>query len=165
MLNASTTDCNNIIINYDLCSCLYYLFLLFILHHSQYHPHHTPLLHTTHSVQDMRKGPFTPEEDNLVLQRVTEWGDKGQVCTVVLCVLCCVLYCVVGVECSVAFCMIHCVHCVSERILYSLCICLDYHRSSIGKYLSSLLMLHTLIALHILYNTIHTTYIHYTLHT
>jgi len=27
----------------------------------------------------MRKGPFTTEEDNLVLQRVTEWGDKGQV--------------------------------------------------------------------------------------
>ena len=29
--------------------------------------------------QEMRKGPFTPEEDNLVLQRVAEWGDKGQV--------------------------------------------------------------------------------------
>uniref|UniRef100_A0A7S3HL51 Uncharacterized protein n=1 Tax=Spumella elongata TaxID=89044 RepID=A0A7S3HL51_9STRA len=30
------------------------------------------------TIQEMRKGPFTPEEDNLVLQRVAEWGDKGQ---------------------------------------------------------------------------------------
>lgn len=29
-------------------------------------------------IQDMKKGPFTAEEDNVVLQRVAEWGDKGQ---------------------------------------------------------------------------------------
>jgi hypothetical protein len=29
-------------------------------------------------IQDMKKGPFTSEEDNIVLQRVAEWGDKGQ---------------------------------------------------------------------------------------
>lgn len=31
------------------------------------------------SIQEMKKGPFTPEEDIIVMQRVAEWGDKGQV--------------------------------------------------------------------------------------
>ena len=30
-------------------------------------------------IQELKKGPFTPEEDALVMQRVAEWGDKGQV--------------------------------------------------------------------------------------
>lgn len=30
------------------------------------------------TIQDMKKGPFTPEEDAVLLQRVAEWGDKGQ---------------------------------------------------------------------------------------
>jgi hypothetical protein len=29
-------------------------------------------------IQDMKKGPFSPEEDAILLQRVAEWGDKGQ---------------------------------------------------------------------------------------
>jgi hypothetical protein len=30
-------------------------------------------------IQDMRKGPFVPSEDALLLLRVSEWGDRGQV--------------------------------------------------------------------------------------
>ena len=26
----------------------------------------------------MKKGPFTAEEDAIIIQRVTEWGDKGK---------------------------------------------------------------------------------------
>ena len=36
------------------------------------------------SIQHMRKGPFTAEEDEIVLRRVAEWGEKGQVRVVVI---------------------------------------------------------------------------------
>ena len=36
------------------------------------------------SIQHLRKGPFTAEEDEIVLRRVAEWGEKGQVRVVVI---------------------------------------------------------------------------------
>ena len=63
-------------------------FLVIALPTSKYSPCSFPTFFTTSFAtvvllfflpQEMRKGPFTPEEDNLVLQRVAEWGDKGQV--------------------------------------------------------------------------------------
>lgn len=34
--------------------------------------------HNNMLASKMKKGPFTPEEDAVIVQRVREWGDRGQ---------------------------------------------------------------------------------------